>query len=184
MNEFEKNISKYWTGKLPKSWSFLDSIEDANNIPTEHKDQIHFLNEEGSELIRNLLIHSKMTGNIPLQPFKNYFKVVKRFSVTENCSNTIKKWLYNTGIPFSKYVLIDSDRSGSAVILTWKMVIKYWEGIFFSEDVMIFDSTFEWGLFYFHHDELYFGNQIIFDRKVEEEKMIQLNEFIKKTSKN
>ena len=66
-----------------------------------------------------------------------------------------------------------------------KYVIKYWKGLFFADDLVLFDSSLEWGLFYHHEDELYFGTEIVFDRKGEEQKLIELNEIINKiTSAN
>lgn len=165
MNDFEKSIIQYWTDEFPEVWSFLLSPEKARKIPTGHKDQIHFLNEKGTNLISEFLDSSKMTQGFPFEPFKNYFKKVDKFGITENRQNEIKKWLYSKGIPFSKYVFIDSDRSGQSVMLTWKMVIKYWEGIFFVDDLIIFDGSLEWGLFYYHEDEIYFGTDKIFDKK-------------------
>ena len=177
MNDFQKDIIKYWTD-FPKVWTFLWSPEEALEIPTEHKDQIHFLNEEGSEFIKKYLESSKMTKGLPDFPFKEYFKKIDEFKITEDCEEKIKKWLYNRGIPFSKYVFIDSDQSGQSVMLIWKMVIKYWEGIFFAEDLMIFDDSLKWGLFYYHESEVYFGSEIIFDRLAEEQKTIELNKLI------
>lgn len=180
MNDFEKHITQYWTKEFPDVWSFLWSAEEAEKISTEHKDQIHFLNENGTKLINEFLDSSKMTQGLPYEPFKKYFKTIDEFRVTENCDSEIKKWLYDKGIPFSKYVFIDCDRSGQSVMLTWKMVIKYWQGIFFADDIVIFDSSLEWGIFYYHESELYFGTDVIFDRKAEEQKTIELNELIKK----
>ena len=180
MNNFERKIAEYWTDGSPDTWSFLWSPEEASQIQPEHKDQIHFLNEYGTKLIHEFLNSSKMTKGLPNKPFENYFKMIDKFRVTENCDSRIKKWLYKKGIPFSKYVFIDSDRSGKSVMLTWKMVIKYWEGIFFAEDIVIFDSSLNWGLFYYHEGDLYFGTETIFDRKAEEQKTIELNEIINK----
>lgn len=180
MNDFEKNMTQYWTGEFPKVWSFLWSPEEANKIPVEHKDQIHFLNDKGTRIINEILDSSKMTKGLPIEPFKNFFQKIDEFKVTENCEKDIKKWLHNKGIPFSKYVFVDSEMSGQTVMLTWKMVIKYWEGLFFADDIVIFDSSLEWGLFYYHESQLYFGSEVIFDRKLEEQKTIELNEMIKK----
>jgi hypothetical protein len=118
MQDFEKNIIQYWSDEFPNVWSFLWSPEEADKIPEEHKNQIHFLNEKGTNLINRYLESSKMTSGLPYQPFINYFKTVDAFKVTENCNVEIKKWLYNKGIPFSKYVFIDNDRSGRSVMLT------------------------------------------------------------------
>ena len=179
MNEFENLLSKY-SSEFPKTWSFLWSPEEAEQIPNEHKDQIHFLNEEGTKLLDTYLDSTKITRGLPYSPFKDYFKKIDTFTVTEQCDSEIKKWLYKRGIPFSHYVFISSDRSGYSVMLTWKMVIKYWEGIFFSEDLIIFDTSLNWGLFYYHESQLYYGEQNIFDSISEGEITMQLNQLMQK----
>lgn len=85
MNDFEYNITKYWTNEFPNVWSFLWSPDEAKMISQEHKDQIHFLNIEGTSYLRKLLNFSCMSGNLPYNyPFKDYFKSVDEFYVTED----------------------------------------------------------------------------------------------------
>ena len=141
-------------------------------------------NNEGTKLLNEWLDSSKMLFGCDLtkydgknwHPFSNeYFEIIERFTITENSGKEIKKWLFNRGIPFSKYVFIDSERSGKSVMLTWKMVIKYWEGLFFADDLIIVDSSLDWGLFYFHESELYFGKNVKFDREKEGLKTMELN---------
>ncbi len=181
MISFE-NIKDY-SSDFPKTWSFLWSPEEASRIPEEHKDQIFFLNKEAKQFLNNYIQSSKMVTGAVCDPFnKRYFKKVDEFHIVENCSNEIKKWLYNKSIPFDKFVFIDSERSGQAVALTWKMVIKYWDGLFFSDDLLIFDETLNWGLFYFHEDFLYFGSEKNYDKEYEVEKTRELNALIAKLS--
>lgn len=169
------NIKTYSTD-FPGTWSFLWSPEEAERIPEKHKDQIFFLNNKAGEFIRNYINSSKMITGPLWKPFnERYFKSIKELQVTEGCDKEIKKWLYNTSIPFDRFVFIDSDRSGQSVTLTWKMVIKYWEGIFFADDLIIFDETLNWGLFYFHEDRLYYGTEKIYDKEFEYEKTRELN---------
>lgn len=175
MINFE-NIKTYSTD-FPKTWNFLWSPEEASEIPKEHKDQIFFLNKEASSFLRNYIKSSKMISGPLWQPFnENYFNTIREFEVTENCEKEIKKWLYNKTISFDKLVFIDSERSGQSVALTWKMIIKYWEGLFFADDLIIFDETLNWGLFYFHEEILYFGNEKIYDKNLEYEKTKEINE--------
>lgn len=170
------NIKTYST-EFPNNGSFLCSPEEANSISQEHKDQIFFLNDEASEFIGNYIESSKMITGPVWKPFnERYFKIIEEFDVTENCEKEIKKWLHNKAIPFDKIVYIEGDRSGQSIALTWKMVIKYWEGLFFSDDIIIFDETLNWGLFYFHEDKLFFGNGKIYDKEFEYQKTIELNE--------
>jgi len=159
MNDFEKNLIQYFTD-FPEVWSFLWSPEEAENIVDEHKDQIHFLNTEGTKFIKDYFESSGMNKGFPEFPFKNHFKKIEDFKIFEGCNEKLKKWLFDREIPFSKYVFIESDQSGQSVMLTWKMVIKYCEGIFFAEDLVIFDSSLNWGLFYYHEGEIYFGTEI------------------------
>ena len=79
MNVLEENIAEFKTD-FPKSWSFLWSPEEAEKISEEHKDQIHFLNKKGTEIVKEYLNSSKMlvysTGT-DWSPFtKGYFKIV------------------------------------------------------------------------------------------------------------
>ena len=170
------NIKTYSTD-FPKAWSFLWSPEEASKIHQEHKDQIFFLNNEASEFIRNYFNSSKMVTGPSWKPFnERYFKTIQEFVVTESSEKEIKKWLYNKPIPFDKFVFIYGDRSGQEIVLTWKMVVKYWEGLFFADDLIIFDETLNWGLFYFHEDRLYYGTDKIYDKEFEYEKTRELNE--------
>jgi hypothetical protein len=168
------NIKSYAT-ELPKTRSFLWMPEDADKLSQEHKDQIFFLNEEASAFIRNYINNSKMYTGPLWKPFnEKYFKTIEEFEVTENCENEIKKWLYSKPIPFDKMVYVYGDPCGQEIALTWKMVIKYWEGLFFADDLIIFDESLNWGLFYFHEDRLFFGSDKIFDKEFEYEKTLEL----------
>ncbi|MFN7602473.1 MAG: hypothetical protein ACK5R0_13855 [Bacteroidota bacterium] len=182
------NIKDYITD-FPKVWSFLGSPEQASEISSEHKDQIHFLNPIASSMLNNFLWSSCMLEGLDphkydgktWNPFrKNYFREMDEFRIVMDCDSAIKKWLFARGIPFDKYVFIDSVRSGQSVMLTWKMVIKYWEGLFFADDLTIFDETLNWGLFYFHESHLYYGQTNIFNPEEKIKEMEELNELKKK----
>ena len=170
------NIKSYSTD-FPKTGSFLWSEEDAAQIPQTHKDQICFLNKEASLFVENYLNGSKMLTGPVWKPFnERYFKTVEAVEVTEEFQEGIKKWLYKKPIPFDKWVYLHGDRSGQAVTLTWKMVIKYWDGLFWADDLILFDETLNWGLFYFHEDVLFYGYEKCFDKAYEYEKTLELNE--------
>ena len=181
MNVLEENIAEFKTD-FPKSWSFLSSPEEAEKISEEHKDQIHFLNKKGTEIVKDYLNSSKLLGfstRTDWSPFtQGYFKTESKFQVYENCESEIKKWLYNLGIPFDKYVFVDSDNSGQAIMLSWKMVIKYWEGMFWDTDLTIFDGSLNWALFYYHESRLYFGKDNVFDQEAEFDKNLEQNKLL------
>lgn len=182
MNDLEQKVTEYWMTELPNR-TFLGSSLQGQSLSNEHQDQIHFLTSEGTIFIKSWINSSKMFSNMlhlgetPFNP--EYFKFIQRLHLSLDAEKKIKKWLYSKQIPFDKYVFIDSDRSGHAVMATWKMVIKYWEGLFFAEDVIIVDSSFTWGLFYFHEGEIFFGEDVIYARDKEEQRALELNNSIK-----
>lgn len=99
MNQFEQKMTEFWEEEFPETWSFLQSPEEAQEIPIEHKDQIHFLNKEGTSLIEYWIWSSKMLEGIDLmrynpkdwQPFNpEYFKTTERYHITEGCDKIIK----------------------------------------------------------------------------------------------
>ncbi len=179
MISFE-NIKEFATG-FPVQWSFLGEPEEANALSQEHKDQVFFLNKEATKFLYQYITSSKMISGPIWKPFnEQYFKTIEEFKVGIDCKDELKKWLYNRGIPFRQFVFIDEDFCGQAVMLTWKMLIKYWDGLFLHNDLIIFDQTLNWGLFYFHHDVLYFGKDKIYDKEIEYQKTKEANELRQK----
>ena len=148
---------------FPNVWTFLWSPEEAQKIPEEHKDQIFFLNEKASGFISEYFESSKISDNWVEPINKHYFQNIQKFK--PNTAEDLKKWLFNRKIPFDNFVFLNLDRSNHIVMLTWKMVIKYTEGIFFSEDVFIFDKSLNWCLFFSHDDEFTFGSEKNYDKE-------------------
>ena len=75
------NIKAYST-EFPKTWSFLRTLEEANEISQEHKDQIFFLNQEASEFVHIYIQSSKMVTGPLWKPFnERYFKTIEEFEV-------------------------------------------------------------------------------------------------------
>jgi hypothetical protein len=118
----------------------------------------------------------------PESPFRpRYFK--QREHLRRYSDQELKKWLYRRGIPFGKYVLLYVDAmstSRQAVLLTWKMVVKYAAGLFGPQDQLLFDQTLNWGLFYDHGAGFSFGRDKVLDNEGEYQKMAELAELKKK----
>jgi len=60
--------------------------------------------------------------------------------------------------------------------MTWKMLIKYSDCLFIMDDVMVFDNTLNWCLFFFHEDKMFFGKDNIYDPTEDLKRMEELNE--------
>jgi hypothetical protein len=102
--------------------------------------------------------------------------------------STIRKYLFDLGIPFSQKVLI-AQQPQTGFILTWKMAIKYSHNLF-RQDQVVHDRTNNWMLEY-HHDGVFtFGSDLIYDGEAETLRSNQIIEKIKeqltekKSSKN
>jgi hypothetical protein len=167
--------------------SFLGTQAEALALSPEHQAQIHFLNPEATAFIQAYLNTSymfrggPMPGN-PESPFHlGYFKQIDH--LPSYSDQTLKKWLYRRGIPFGSYVLLYVDTMSSsrqAVWLTWKMVLKYADGLFGAQDQLLFDQTLNWGLFYDHWKGFSFGRDKVLDNEVEYQKMAELAELKRK----
>jgi hypothetical protein len=96
------------------------------------------------------------------EPFKKEnFKFVEKITLNKDTA-LLKKWLYKRGIPFSKWVFVLPNYGNGTLMMTWKMLVKNCENLFFSDDIVVFDETNQWCLSYWHEDEMFFGklNQI------------------------
>jgi hypothetical protein len=167
----------------PTVLSGFDFLDNYDNLPKEHKDQIFLLDKEASKFIYSFLDNSKMTDKVnphnydgkTWKPFPpNFFKTVEEFTNFSDF-NLVKKWLFKTGIPFKTNVFILPNYGEQPILTTWKIVLKYAEDIFFNDDIIIFDQTLNWCLYFFHHDHLYYGKGNIFDPETEYSKMHELN---------
>lgn len=158
--------------------------EEFDNLPHQHKDQIFFLDKDGSDLLSDFLEYSKMVDGLNTfgydrktwKPFPDgYFKTVDEFTKFD-AHNELKKWLYKRSLPFKTEVFILPSSGDNFILTTWKMVVKYSKKIFFHEDTIVFDKTINWALFFFHSDHIYFGYNNIYDPEIGYEKMRKLNE--------
>lgn len=133
-------------------------------LPPEHQDQILFLDEASTETVYKIansvdpLCGDDGWGN---QPFSgDCYESVEDF-LYRGHDIELKKWLYNRGIPFKQEVLLlptFKAVNSPAILATWKMVIKYVDPFFTSDNLVVINPDITWCL-HFHHDGmLYFAN--------------------------
>lgn len=165
----------------PGGYTLFGNAEEFNALPATHRDQILFLDKSVKKYLYSFTGPSAnlLTGD-GYDPFaKGNFKTVEEFTElhqTDEGRQKLKKWLYQRGIPFSTWVFVLYDSLYDPVLVTWKMVIKYSNDIFFGQDVVIFDHTQQWCLSYYHENEMYFGKDPFYDPTENEQKMQALNE--------
>lgn len=177
------NNIKQFTTHRPDHHTLFGSPKDFDELPEIHKEQILFLNAEASKFMYKFCSLAKLLTGPAWDPFaKGNFKIVEQFSDfadTGESRSALKKWLFNRNIRFRSWIFVLPNYDQFAFITTWKMLIKYSGELFFSDDVIVFDVSINWCLFYFHEDRLFFGKDNIYD-PAEDEKNMELISALKK----
>jgi len=135
-------------------WRFADKKYDL--LPELHLEELLPLDKSASKFLYDFILNSTLHDNIPFK--KDFFKTIDNIRILENNQKEIKKWLYRRGLPFDKHVYLSWDEK-NAMIAPWKLVIKYFDSFYYggSDDLTIFDQSLNWGLLFFHEDDIYFG---------------------------
>lgn len=160
--------------------NFIGSAGDFDELPETHKEQILFLDKVAEKYIYDFASAARLLTGGFWAPFeKGNFKTVEEFDEfygTQASKQGLKKWLFGRGIAFDTWVFVLSDGAWEPMLMTWKMMVKYVEHIFFSGDVVVFDATTNWCLVYFHENKMFFGKDKFFDPTEDEQRMKELNE--------
>ena len=159
--------------KHPMKWLF--EIKEGCPPSEEHKDQIFALNKKAANYLWEYEGKTRIGKFYP--EINKYFKDIKEYTDRERKEKELKKWFFNLEIPFKTKVFI-SFQPDSGFVLTWKMVIKYCSKLFWAHDLIVFDKSLNWGLFY-HHDELFhFGKNRIYNAEIEGQKILKDSKLI------
>lgn len=173
------NIKKYTTPR-PDGWTLFGNGELFDAFPPTHREQILFLDKPASTYIRSFADAAHLITGGGWAPFeKGNFKQVDSFDDfrrNEASKSLLKKWLYLRGIAFDTWVFMLEQSNEQVVLTTWKMIIKYADDLFIMPDMMVFDKTLNWCLYFFHEDQLFFGKDNIYDATADEKNMAALNE--------
>lgn len=142
-------------------WIFTD--ENGKLASKEHQDQIFPLTKEAANFLWGFEV------KLGIRCSEKYFKTVSNVNLGFSDQQTIKKHLYNLGIPFSQKVYI-SQQPDTAFVLTWKMVIKYAHNLFSANDQTVWDKTLNWKLAFHHDGKFTFGKDLVHDGQLERQK--------------
>lgn len=174
------NIKNY-TSHQPAGWSLIGNEEDFNQLPETHKAQVLFLDKTAKDYIYSFTnpAANLTTGDL-WDPFANgNFRSVEKLYVnrsSEEGKQALKKWLFSRGIAFSTWVYVLPNSGEQPMMMTWKMLIKFSAGLFIHDDIMVFDNSLNWCLFFFHENELFFGKDQQYDPSENDKMMKALNE--------
>jgi hypothetical protein len=178
------NNIKNFTTTRPEDGSIFGSRTDFDALPETHKAQILFLDKKAEKFLYEYVDNAQMLSNGGWAPFeKGIYKTVDQYEHAVDVQGNIpllKKWLYSKGIPFRNEVFVLCDSNPQALLITWKMLIKYSFDIFLIGDAMVFDPSRNWCLFNYHEGQLFFAKDNIYDPSGNELYMQYLNEKKKK----
>jgi hypothetical protein len=144
-------------------WRFTE--EEYNVLPEEHLERLKPLDKVASKFLADFISNSSLHQDVPFK--KNFFRTLDKAKITNGNEREIKKWLYERGIQFDKEVYL-SWNDDNGMIAPWQIVIKYFDSFYYgsSDDLTIFDQSFNWAILFFHEDEIYFGTNKDYKPKV------------------
>ena len=148
LEQFSVSLDDYFA-----KWLFVNQDESLPSL--EFQDQIFALTKEAANFLWNY------ESTIGINCSSKYFKEISTFDSSRVDQQLIKKYLYNLRIPFSNRVFI-AMQPDMGFVMTWKMVIKYSDKIFWANDQTVWDRTLDWKLEYNHDGEFTFGRQRLF----------------------
>jgi len=143
----------------PLRWQLADPRRRL--LPAAHLEQIKPLDAASAKRLLELTAPWYRE-----QPFtQGYFADVAATSIGDQGPEVVRrvrKWLYQRGVPFKHSVFL-SWSDTEAAVTTWKMVVKYWDDLWYpmADDLAVFDQTLSWALFLWHEEEAFFASRPI-----------------------
>ena len=140
-------------------WMF-ESIEE-NKIPEEVEAQIIPLQPEAAQF---LLDFRETQNHLNNELFKDAKcdKQEDTFVTKKKTQEEIKRWLYQKNIPLDRKVFWVNGLN-VAFVLTWKMVIKFSDVLFFGTNEILWDKTMNWVLSFDASEVFYFEDNLMFN---------------------
>lgn len=143
------------------SWRFTD--EQYDRLPDIHLAQIKPLDQKASLFLWNYISDTGLHNDIPFKT--NLFSTIDKAYFSGENQKEVKKWLYQRGISFDKEVFL-SYQPDTAIMVPWKILIKYFDSFYYSDDLSVIDESLSWALLFYHEDEIYFGTNKKFEPSV------------------
>ncbi|MGV3632279.1 MAG: DUF2947 family protein [Bacteroidota bacterium] len=133
-------------------WRFTEEKYDI--LPDLHLEQLKPLSPEASQFLWNFIREINLHSNLPFK--RNLFRTTDKIRIYEGKEKEIKKWLFERGLAFEKDVFL-SWQPEDAMIVPWKLFIKYFDSFYYADDLTILDQSLNWALLFYHESEIYFG---------------------------
>ena len=132
--------------KFRLKWRFTDAKHSV--LPDGDLEQLKPLDEDASTFLWNFIDKSRL--------YPQYFQSIDKASVLPGGEEDTRNWLFQRGVPFGEDVFLSWERT-DAMIVPWKVFVKYFDSFYYAEDLMVIDHSLAWSLLFYHEDEIYFG---------------------------
>lgn len=133
----------------PLAWVFESEVP----LSAEYEDQLFALAPEAARFLRRFEESQRCLYSL------NAYQDEAEFSFDIGQEQEVKKWLYRRGIPFDQSVFWVAG-PGRAFVMSWKVMIKFWDSIFRASDEIIWDATLNWVLRYNHNQVFLFQQNL------------------------
>lgn len=133
-------------------WRFTE--EKYDKLPDQDLEQLKPLDNQAAKFLWDYITQTDLHKDTPFK--KDYFRTIDKARILYGNEKVIKKWLYQRGLPFDKPVFL-SWQPTEAMIVPWKLLIKYFDSFYYAEDLTVIDQSLNWALLFYHEDEVYFG---------------------------
>jgi len=135
-------------------WRFTE--EKYNLLSPEDLSKIHPLNEDGTKVLDSTIDSLDIRKGYELN--KDYFTSIVELNMRNQTGVEIKNWLDQIQIEPEKNIFLLWDSFGAA-ITKWHIFKKYYDDFFYpvSDDLTIVDESFDWTLYLFHEEVIYYG---------------------------
>jgi hypothetical protein len=139
-----------WKDAPERHLNVFVRLEDDLEINTVHLEKILVLKRRDSA---NVVDQLRVDARLKTIPRVKSLQV-KTDSEPEEFE--IRDWLYSLGIPFQTPVVV-SDHN--VMLSTWKTVVRFFETWEWMHDILVFDETLQWSLFFDHEDWIHFHSR-------------------------
>lgn len=171
-----ENIESFSTSlsKHQLKWMFEDA--EGNGISKEVKAQVIPLQREAAQFLLDFR-HTQQYLNKQIYQESNFEKEVATFISKKQSNEVIKKWLYDLDIPLDRKVFW-VNQLNVAFVMTWRMVIKFSDILFFGTDEVLWDKTMNWELSFKSSEVFHFVDNLMFDPETRANEESAMNKLI------
>lgn len=153
-----QNVESFSTSLSEHQLKWMFEETQKNSISKEVKAQVIPLKREAALFLLDFYRkrHNQDKG---IRRESDYAKEVHTFISKKQSNETIKKWLYNLNIPLDRKVFW-VNQLNVAFVMTWRMVIKFSDILFFGTDEVLWDNTMDWELSFSSGEEFCFVDNL------------------------